>query len=174
MKKFSSLSLFIPLLVMFAWVIDLELTKQNSPEVRFTISGYDPRDLLSGHYLRFRINYGFDNICVEQYGENCLVIGKDAEHNYYKGIWSGPCNNKPAQFSDNIYLKGYCSGSMFTANIERYYISEASSAFLQSIPQNASIALSINKQGKALVKQMYVNDITVEEYASGLKENTHN
>ena len=53
------LGLALPLLVIAAGVVRGELALATGRAFRFRIEGYDPRDLLRGHYLQFRIAFDF-------------------------------------------------------------------------------------------------------------------
>lgn len=49
--------LLIPVICLFAWNCFLWYDKDSGTEIRVSITGYDPRDLLSGHYIRYRIDW---------------------------------------------------------------------------------------------------------------------
>lgn len=51
-KRIFILSLiFFPFFVLLAWIGLLEFRYVSSPRVLIAVSGHDPRDFLSGHYL---------------------------------------------------------------------------------------------------------------------------
>lgn len=47
----------LPIIVLFCWVSALQLSRSTAEKIVLPVSGYDPRDLLSGHYLRVRVRY---------------------------------------------------------------------------------------------------------------------
>ena len=49
--------LIIPVVCLFVWNCILWYDKDSGTEIIVTVSGYDPRDLLSGHYIRYRIDW---------------------------------------------------------------------------------------------------------------------
>jgi uncharacterized membrane-anchored protein len=119
-------------------------------KVTLPIEGYDPRDLLSGHYLTYRVIYGAKNICkMSQAKKNpvryvCLQP---------KGFsYSKPMNCE-------IMIKGTCSGSRFKAGIERFYIPEASAGQLDKDVRSkkGSIVLSVTPDGHAQIKDLLIN-----------------
>lgn len=66
-------ALTFPILVLGLWVIFLTIKNMTLPEVTVRIAGYDPRDLLSGHYIAYTIDWAktdcsqFENkICPEE------------------------------------------------------------------------------------------------------------
>lgn len=60
-KAMRWLALILPLLVLAGGIVRGERAIRSGETWRFEVGGYDPRDLLRGRYLRFRI--------VEQWGE---------------------------------------------------------------------------------------------------------
>ena len=66
-------ALTFPILVLVLWVIFLTVKSMMLPEVTVRIGGYDPRDLLSGHYIAYTIDWAKtdcsqfeDKICPEK------------------------------------------------------------------------------------------------------------
>lgn len=58
MQKYKIVAcLLFPLVVLGCWVVFLSAKVLFMPEVKVQISGYDPRDLLSGHYIAYTINW---------------------------------------------------------------------------------------------------------------------
>lgn len=50
-------SLVFPIVVLFVWIGWMEYDIRRSSEVRISAEGYDPRSLISGHYLSLRLNW---------------------------------------------------------------------------------------------------------------------
>ncbi len=48
--------LLLPTLLVAGWAAQLTLARASQPALRVAITGYDPRDLLRGHYLQFRLD----------------------------------------------------------------------------------------------------------------------
>jgi uncharacterized membrane-anchored protein len=49
--------LLVPVICLFIWNCFLWYDKESGTEITVRISGYDPRDLLSGHYIRYTIDW---------------------------------------------------------------------------------------------------------------------
>jgi len=49
--------LLIPVICLFVWNCVLWYDKDSGTEIVVRITGYDPRDLLSGHYISYRIDW---------------------------------------------------------------------------------------------------------------------
>ncbi len=56
-KHFFLAILILPLVILAGWAGWLAIQRENGREVKVVISGYDPRDLLSGHYLAYTIDW---------------------------------------------------------------------------------------------------------------------
>lgn len=54
MKLFVLLAA-LDVIVFGGWIAHNEVKRRGGVEVRLPVEGYDPRDLLSGHYVRFRL-----------------------------------------------------------------------------------------------------------------------
>ena len=55
--KLLSVLFILPLLVLAAWSIYLMYQRDTGQTVVVAIEGYDPRDLLSGRYIQYTINW---------------------------------------------------------------------------------------------------------------------
>ena len=56
-KKFLILALSFPFIALIVWTISLYVQQSTGTEIKVAVMGYDPRDLLSGHYIRYTIDW---------------------------------------------------------------------------------------------------------------------
>ena len=56
-KKFLILALSFPFIALIVWTISLYIQQSTGTEIKVAVMGYDPRDLLSGHYIRYTIDW---------------------------------------------------------------------------------------------------------------------
>ena len=56
-RKYLLISFAIPWFCLLIWTVFLATTRATGKEVRVSITGYDPRDLLSGRYLAYEIDW---------------------------------------------------------------------------------------------------------------------
>lgn len=62
LKKYGYIGLvFLPVFILLAWVGSIEIERNMGREVVVRLSGYDPRDLLSGHYILYEIDWDKTN-----------------------------------------------------------------------------------------------------------------
>lgn len=154
-----------PVLVLGCWTFWQAVRVAAGTEVRFRVTGYDPRDLLSGHYLQYRVDFGpavcAGNTAPEDQTCVCLIAppGQEAA----QVLWSGTCAAR-AVASCPLYLRGHCESSRFVAGIERFYFPESDAWLLSTIPPESSIAVSVGADGIGRVTQFFVDGVPLDEY----------
>lgn len=149
-KKGLLVALIIPIIALLFLMGYKKYILSTGNEVILPITGYDPRDLLSGHYLIYEIDYGVKDICnnlfykIKKQGFICLSTKK------FSYRWPDNCETM---------IKGVCNHRRFEAGVERYYIPEKDAKKLELlvISKKASIVLSVLKNGKAQVKDLLIN-----------------
>lgn len=146
-KKVLIAGFIIPIIVLVGMTIQAEHNFRAGIEVILPIQGYDPRDFLSGHYLIYTIDYGFDP-CPSKTEKEDTYLCLD-----YKLSSLQMPENCPT------VIKGTCNFGSFTAGIEKFYASEASALNLQTLinQQPMSVVLSVTKNGSAQVKYLLVD-----------------
>lgn len=84
MSKTVWLVIFLafPIIFLGTWAAHTDYKIKNAPEITIRAEGYDPRDLISGHYLRLRLNWQ-DTDC-SQFGDNlCHPNRFESIYRYY-------------------------------------------------------------------------------------------
>lgn len=128
--------------------------------LRFKVVGYDPRDLLSGYYLRYQVDYG-KKICSDSSQEVCVCFQPDKPppHRASKVL---SCSL--AASSCGVYLKGDCQRGRFVAGIERYYIPESKRNVVAVIPEGATINVRVGDEGKGVTEAFFIKGESLEDY----------
>lgn len=113
------------------------------------IQGYDPRDLLSGHYLTFRVDYGIQGLCQQrETAENwvCLEPRRDL-------------GSDPSGEACEARIRGRCQGWRFEAGIERFYVPESEARRLESLirDRRASIEVRVARDGRAVIQDLLID-----------------
>lgn len=121
---------------------------QVGQELELPISGYDPRDLLSGHYLTYRIDYGFPIECAPMSEGQDLFV-----------CMSLKTVSTERQAECSTQIRGQCRNGVFNAGIERFYIPESKATELTTALRErpSSILISILKNGHAQVKSLRID-----------------
>jgi uncharacterized membrane-anchored protein len=150
-RHYLWISILLPILVLFSLVMSHEYDKRHSQEVVFKISGYDPRDLLAGHYLIYRVEYGAPTPCQDpkvrpQQAIMCLKPLRALKSFSEKS-------------SCSLSIVGYCRGQEFLAGIERFYIPATESQRLDRLVRNGEVKLvvRITPRGKASASHLLIN-----------------
>ena len=161
MKSLRILAVTLPIVVMLGWFAKLELVKKG-PKLVFSVTGYDPRDLLAGHFLTYRVNYG-EEVCRAPGDYAAVICAADPGAPSFD-VYRGPLAGRPGKC--HYFIKGTCQGKRFLPDqpLERYYIPEKYSHKLATVPQNSSIEVSVNDKGDALVTDFLIDGKSLKQY----------
>ncbi len=158
-------AVLFPLIVMGAWTGKLALGIRSGKEVTFAIKGFDPRDLLSGHYLRYAVEWGIET-CAVTTGEatcNCLSDTVPA-----KATWSGACAGRPA--GCDLFVAGRCEHGRFEAGLDRFFIPETWQGKLARVPANATLQAMVGTDGQVIVKSLSIDGLPVADWVKAHRE----
>lgn len=68
--------LLAPTLILAGWAVSIPWLRAGEPEMRVRLAGYDPRDLLRGHYLLARLD--IQGLPPGRYGaDDCICLHAD-------------------------------------------------------------------------------------------------
>jgi hypothetical protein len=144
-------------------VASLGLSRATGVHIRVPISGYDPRDLLAGHYISFAFDTGKLE-CSSQRGEPwCLCYQRKPGSDSALPYAGYACEHLPEGCA--TFVRGYCDGGRFITGTERYSIPERLAPALAQIPPGSSVMLSLNARGEALIGQVFIGEETIESFA---------
>lgn len=149
-----------PIVILLGLTMQKHILRQTGVKKIFPISGYDPRDLLSGHYLIYTIDYGVAGVC--SYDPNNYQAGKTESHicidtNTYA---TGPVSN-----GCQVAIRGECQAGRFVAGLERFYVPQEKALALERLIQSkkASIVVSIGGGGTAQVTDLLIEGVPWQE-----------
>jgi len=142
-----ALALLCPLLILGGQAASNIWKTTSGTEVVLPIQGFDPRNLLSGHYLQYRIDFGIENLCESQASVSWVCLDPRKE------FLVPPGKNQCSQF-----IVGSCDTGRFSAGIERFYVPEAEALALERavIRGAGSVILSVQDDGTTLVKDLLI------------------
>lgn len=152
-KRNLWIALLIPIVGLALLTIYKAAVLKVGAEYTLPIRGYDPRDLLSGHYLIYGVEYGVADVCA-----NSNVVPGDPPREGFVCLEPKMFSfEKPA--SCEAMVRGVCSGNRFVAGIEKFFIPEGRARELERavIEQRGSIKISILGNGQAQVKELLVD-----------------
>jgi len=144
-----ALALLLPLLLLAAMAWQHQWRRDHGREVVLPIQGFDPRDLLAGHYLRYRIDYG-------------IATCTDAPNVAHASV----CLEPAPRFATTarvpgctLFIQGQCRNRRFEAGVERYYIpADAGPALENQLREHrAAIRLSVTADGHASIRALLID-----------------
>ncbi len=150
------LIVMIPFILLCLLIMRAEYHLSIGTQWDISVRGYDPRDLLRGHYLRFRLNYDYaeetENSCA---GDNCCLCLNKTEHQAPK-VHKTDCATAKTQ-CDAFIL------SELQHSLNRFYIPETKARLAEKLLQDARqhdtayLRLSINSKGEPRIVDMLIN-----------------
>lgn len=166
MNRAAFFGVAFPIAVLAGWALQLEWAVRHGTEVRLAVRGFDPRDLLAGHYLTYTVDFGPIEVCPgDNYGDVrekcvCLVEGTNQLH---EANWVGACSERPADC--RTFIRGACRYSRFDARIDRFYFPESYTSELAVVPERSAVKVVVRPSGDAIVTGFTVDGVDVLDYA---------
>ncbi|MBM9501871.1 GDYXXLXY domain-containing protein [Leptospira sp. 201903071] len=174
LKYLLLISFGIPVLFFSSEILYLEFGKKSGKELILPIRGYDPRDLLAGHYLRYNISYQTDSLCPKTDPER-IFIKENSEESHCvcyshsgkilegEGVFVESCHPTTLKNRDlcRVYLRGTCEYGRFRIGNERYYVNEQKALEYEARfrrEKDVHIRLKVNPDGKAITDALIWED----------------
>ncbi|EMJ53008.1 GDYXXLXY protein [Leptospira interrogans serovar Valbuzzi str. Duyster] len=174
-KLILPIALVFPILFFVSEIVTLEFTKTRGKELILPIKGYDPRDLLSGHYLQYNIGFKTsegDAVCKRQKnevlnqsnsdGKSCICyphLGMIYEN---EGLFVEDCDEGTLKDKSlcKVYLRGTCKYGRFEIANERFYVNEAKALEYEKRlrKEKVHIRLKVDSKGKAVTDSLIWED----------------
>lgn len=130
-KNIIALILFLPVIILGCWTIWFYTQKITGKDVVVSIRGYDPRDLLSGHYIQYTIDW--EQTDCNQFPDGICPKNEFCE----ESRWGRQCRfyipEKNARALDRLFWKRNTTDMIF------------------------EVVYSYHKGRKALAKQLLIN-----------------
>ena len=147
------LILLIPFVAMVSITIKKAYRFNVGKRIILKVEGYDPRDLLSGHYVVYRVDYGAAKMCYgpkSSFAKAGYVCLDDLNNIKFSYTRIRSCDK---------FIKGRCQRGRFKAGIEKFFIPEANAKPLDKFlrENRGSIELSVTADGKAQVTELFID-----------------
>lgn len=175
-KIFIKISIILPFLILLGCWFQMEYQLKKNTKYIVSITGYDPRDLLSGHYVQYQIKWNFDKEKLEAFEYELRMRPKKNDSYYipaylcmtkkdgilvYSPMLSKSSNLCLEIIRGQVNNSGFRSGQEFEFKISnpRFYIPENDGAALEKllIKDNAQISFVINSNNDILVEDLLIN-----------------
>ena len=156
------LALMLPILLLVFMVGRAEWQLAHSDTWFFSIQGYDPRDLLRGHYMRFQLDVAPDETL-----EECDIADSDCCY----------CLVDRGRFEAHVTL-ATCETARLTCedyvqtqplhSLDRFYIPETGRRELETrlreaaIAGKAHLAVAVDRAGQSMIEGLWVDGEPIE------------
>ncbi|AOP33925.1 GDYXXLXY protein [Leptospira tipperaryensis] len=174
LKYLLLISFGIPILFFASEILYLEFAKKSGKELILPIQGYDPRDLLAGHYLRYSISFQTESVCPETDREgilrktksevsHCLCYSHSGKILEGEGLFVENCEPDTLKSRElcRVYLRGTCDYGRFKIGNERYYVNEQKAREYEvrlRKEKGVHIRLKVDTEGKAITDALIWED----------------
>ena len=152
----------LPFVVLCLLILRAEYHVRSGEQWSFELQGYDPRDLLRGHYLRLNVTYDMDNrknACNT--AEDCCLCLNKTEARVPK-VHEASCS----------VAKTQCDGFMLSSHrnsLRRFYVPETEARRAEKIlaearaNRTAFLNVSINGKGEPAITDLIIGDESLND-----------
>lgn len=162
-RKYLLEAVLFPVLVLIGIMIKTELEIKQSKTIMVDIEGYDPRDLLRGHYLNFRFKWNFEPEKTKLYANHLKNIHpREAKLCVLSNGQVYPVATDEVLYDCETEIFGKFASTPdrydFYVGLERFYLPETHAKFIEGefLKQKGQMKLAVNSQGKAVLLELYI------------------
>jgi uncharacterized membrane-anchored protein len=160
-NKLVLFAVSVPFILLCLLIVRAEFHIRSGELWTFEVTGYDPRDLLRGHYLQFQLDYNWDtdkSSCNNK--QKCCLCLTKTDSKVPK-VYRTHCETAKTQ----------CDGFMLSKHqnsLNRFYISENEARRAEKILQqarsdnNAFLSVSINSKGEPKIVDLLIGEQTIK------------
>ena len=157
-RRYLLVAVTLPLLAVAFGIVRAELFLRGAHDFVFEIAGYDPRDLLRGHYLQFRLQVDplpDREACDDATGDCCLCLTR-----------TGPDAVPHAERASCATARTSCDAALHTRYLnepQRFYVPEAAAAELEQRLRDAmqrrgaQVVLATDREGEAQIRELRID-----------------
>lgn len=146
------LALLLPIMVLAGNTWLHHQQRINGETVIFPIEGFDPRDLLSGHYLVYRIDFGIAENSDCPASDITASLCLEPERRVY------PVDELPDSCTQ--FIRGNCDDkARFVSGLERFYVPEQYADLLdEKVRDNeGKLVVSVDQAGNTGITDLLIN-----------------
>jgi hypothetical protein len=160
--QLKRLAVLLPVVLLVSMVVQAEWQLSHSKTWHFAIQGYDPRDLLRGHYMNFRLDISTDNAI-----ESCSI--SDPSCCYC--LAPGPGFEAEARLATCETATRTCAAYVRTQplhSFSRFYIPEQGRLEMESalreaaVEDRAHLAVAVSATGEPMIEALLIDGIPIQ------------
>ncbi|MEO5377824.1 MAG: GDYXXLXY domain-containing protein [Magnetococcus sp. DMHC-6] len=161
-RFYTFVALLIPILALSGLAGWKHWHQSHGQEVVLSVQALDPRDLLSGHYLTFQVDYGLESMCRP-------ISSNDALRNDALYVCLDPKNifeTMPQGEACSLFIRGSCRRGVFEAGIERFFIPQEYASRLERAISNkiCTVLVSVTDDGTATLQDFRIEGRSWSDY----------
>lgn len=162
-RRFVLVAVVLPLVAIVLGIVRAELFMTRTRDFVLEMGGYDPRDLLRGHYLQFQLRVeplAEREPCDEQAGEPCCVCLTRAEPGALSAAERATCATARAACDGALPLRAL-------SRPYRFYVPEARAAELERqvraamVHRGARVVVAIGSDGALRVRELRIDGAAI-------------
>lgn len=154
-RNFVWVAVALPVLAIGIGIVRAELTFTRTREFMFEIAGYDPRDLLRGHYLQFRLQLDAATVREPCTADSCCLCLTEQPGSKTPRIERATCETAR---SCDAWLDQDLASRAFRFYIPDVRARELERKLLDAVQRKAAHArMSVDGKGVAHVRELYVD-----------------
>ena len=159
--------LFLPVLILLGWMFSVQAKISSGAVLDMPIRGYDPRDILAGHYLSVRVDF-------DSFESECKIKEKEKRRYHFDrpAFFCADSKrivlNRPEQGCE-VFIEGSCPYDYFRSDVAtRFYISEKHARVLDRAVRDRGnkpmLRLSVTKDGRAFPVDLILEGIPYKDW----------
>jgi uncharacterized membrane-anchored protein len=168
-KIFPVLAVTVPFVLLLAFLLQNVHERSAFPSYKIKISGYDPRDLLHGHYLQFRLDWNYSVPPYPKAGsDDNRVLCLTGKKNVDPLVQVVEKQNVEHHQCQSFVQGKFVYPNNFDIGISEYYVPEEYAQKLEELLRNGKsvfrIEFSVDKEGLPHIKNLYVDELPLDTF----------
>ncbi|MCB1529738.1 MAG: GDYXXLXY domain-containing protein [Rhodospirillales bacterium] len=174
-KFWAAAVLAIPLVAMGLLATKALYDQKSYPLIQVKIAGYDPRDMLRGHYLRYQFDWNWEegqpdiSVCDRHpyysYHTCCLCLSGDRKDPQGHLV---SCKNPEVEQCPAVLEGRISRAGRFDIGHNQYFVPERHARALETLLRDEEttlrIGLSVHPNGRSAVETLYVESLPLDKY----------
>ena len=152
-------AVFAPFVALLVWIFYTYNVRDNAVEVVLPIQGYDPRDLLSGHYIEYRIRVDNGHKCISGIDTQMFTDEQGKLREWKRGDFA--CLE--------LYVPGFKQSNW--TRPKRFYIPQEHAENLDALFRRRNdtsmrfeVVYAVPEKGEAIPKALLINGVEWQKY----------
>lgn len=171
-KSAGLLALIIMIALPSLLLVKAAYDRHNGKIWRVDIAGYDPRDLLRGHYLNFQYSWNYANTNDSrtcEYGKSCcLCLNEASPGNHINPVAKTmACNAPEIRQCQSVVTSGRSASPSLGGHV--YFIPEKQAAQVEELlrddTQDVQMEIAVPRSGgPAIIRKLYIDQQKLEDF----------